>query len=121
MKIVYALSGGLIAELDDPKSDVYDAKVAASEALNLHPALLRVHVTECSVVVLSGKVICDHCSGRVACTCGTQDARVCECKTLDREQPKGVRELLCETCEERERREEEFELWLEYQKDAAMR
>jgi hypothetical protein len=52
MKIFYNISREEIVELDDPLGDARDAKAVAAEALGVHPALLRVAVTQCSVVVL---------------------------------------------------------------------
>jgi len=105
MKIVYAIGGEEIAELDDPLGDASDAKAAASEALGVHPALLRVAVTQCSVVVLAGRILCRRCAARVACSCRAEKDEACRCA------PVCVSEgpVLCEPCEERDRRREEAE------------
>ena len=107
MKIVYAFSGEEIAELDDPLSDARDAKAAASEALGVHPGLLHVTLTQCSVVVVSGKLLCRRCAARVACSCRTEEEVVCRCEALHGDVAEGP--VLCEACEERDRQLEEAE------------
>ena len=107
MKIVHAISGEEIAELDDPRSDVRDAKAAASEALGVHPGLLHVRVTEYSVVALSGKLLCRHCAARVACSCRAQEDDACHCEAVQADVAEGP--VLCGACEERDRQIEEAE------------
>jgi hypothetical protein len=120
MKIVYAFSGDEIAELEDPFYAAHAAKSAASDALGVHPGLLRVTVTQCSVVVLSGKILCRQCEARVACSCRAEDD-ACRCEVVQADVAEGP--VLCVACEELDRqiaevgeawqqmREEEFTRW----------
>ena len=106
MKIINAVSGEEIIELDNPLGNARDAKTAASEALGVHPALLRVEVTRCSVVVLSGKILCGRCAEHVACSCrGEDDA--CRCEVVQSDVAEGP--VLCDVCEEQDRQIEDAE------------
>jgi len=112
MKIVHAISGEEIAELDDALDQ--DAKTAASEALGVHPALLRVKVQQCSVMVLSGKILCRRCAARVACSCKAEED-ACRCEAVQSDVAKGP--VLCDACEERDRQMEDVEEWLQHLRD----
>jgi hypothetical protein len=112
MKIVHAISGEEIAELDDALDQ--DAKTAASEALGVHPALLHVKVQQCSVMVLSGKILCRRCAARVACSCKAEED-ACRCEAVQSDVAKGP--VLCDACEERDRQMEDVEEWLQHLRD----
>jgi len=114
MKIVYAISGEEIAELDDPLGNAHAAKTAASDALGVHPALLRVEVTQCSVLVLSGKILCRRCAARVACSCRAEED-ACRCEAVQSDVAEGP--VLCDACEERDRQIEEAESEWQHRKD----
>lgn len=108
MRIIYAISGEEIAEVEDPLGNARDAKVAASEALGVHPALLRVRVTQCSVLVISGKILCRRyrCAARVTCSCrAPEDVCRCEVVQSDVTDPPP----LCDACEKRDRQAEDAE------------
>jgi len=85
MKVLHALSGELIAEVEngEGRSAEVSAAIAASEALGIPKELLRVIVTECTVVVLSGKVVCSTCDKRIGCSCKAEDDAACQCETLE--------------------------------------
>ena len=106
MRIVYAISGEEIAELDDPLGSAHDAKTAASDALGVHPALLHVEVQQCSVLVLSGKILCRRCAARVACSCRAEED-ACRCEAVQSDVVEGP--VLCDACEEWDRQIEEAE------------
>jgi len=106
MRIIYAMSGEEIAEVEDPLGNARDAKRAASEALGVHPALLHVKVTQCSVLVLSGKILCRGCAARVACSCRARED-VCRCEVVQSDAAEGP--VLCDACEERNRQIEDAE------------
>ena len=96
MRIIYAISGEEIAEVEDPLDNARDAKVAASEALGVHPALLRVRVTQCSVLVISGKILCRRyrCAARVTCSCRAPED-VCRCEVVQSDVTEAPPALQC--------------------------
>ena len=98
MKIVSALSGEEIADTSDRFGD---AKKAVSETLGLHPRFLRVVAMQCSILVLSGKLLCERCSERVACSCRAVEDRLCVCEVLEGEDDAGI-DALCKACREAE-------------------
>ena len=114
MKIVFAMSGQEIADLDDPRGDARDAKKAASETLGVHPALLHVEVQRCSVLVLSGKILCTQCETRVACSCRAEED-ACRCEAVQSDVAEDP--VLCDACEERDRQIEEAESEYQRQKE----
>lgn len=70
MRIINAVTGELV--VDAPEAyGAGDAARAAAEALDVHVGLMKPVITECAVVVLSGKLLCKQCSVSVACSCGS--------------------------------------------------
>jgi hypothetical protein len=88
MRIVSALSGELLAEGPD-------AAQAAADALQLPRELLRITITECSVVVLAGKALCRRCRAWAMCTCGARAEGQCRCEAVVES------EVFCGACQDR--------------------
>ena len=83
MRVINALTGELILECSS----------AAALALEKPLEFVRAIVTECSIVVLSGKVLCDDCGATVACSCEKPCAE-CTCSVLKSEAGRK----LCHDC-----------------------
>lgn len=111
MRVVSALSGDLLLSLPDGE-DERDAQRAVAELLGIRSAFVLATVTECTVVVLSGKLLCCSCGAKAFCSCNAEAA--CDCKVL--EHPEG-RRYLCAECDARESAEAAGEDWLQRQKD----
>ena len=79
MRIVNAVTGELVVDAPDA-CGAGDAAEAAADALGVHVGLVKPIITECAVVVLSGKVLCNQCSVSVICSCG---AASCDCEVLE--------------------------------------
>ena len=111
VRIVSALSGDLLLTLPDGE-DARDAERGVAEALGIRRELVRATVTECSVVVLSGQILCRHCGEKAFCSCKAPAA--CDCEVL--EDPPCAYSL-CEECDARDRVENAVEDERQRQKD----
>ena len=114
MRVLHGLSGEPLLELE-PGSDPQEALAAAAEALGVSPDLVRVTVTECAVVVLSGKVLCGVCKTRTACSCRAPDDTNCDCEEL----PESGSSF-CDRCRDYLEQEERGQDDYERLKDAAL-
>jgi hypothetical protein len=82
MRVTYATTGSLLVQLPD-ESTLEHATDAAATALGVRLGFVRLNITECSVVVLQGKLLCHFCDKWLACTCGALDEAQCRCEALE--------------------------------------
>jgi len=113
MRIIRAFTGETLVE-DEEVDSVEAAIQVASEHLGVSKDLLQVIIVECSVVVLSGKVLCNQCQKKTTCSCGAPAETECQCATLD-----SVTSSLCRSCEDHYAEQSKWEDEYQMRKDVA--
>ena len=111
MRVVSAVSGELLLSLPEGNND-RDAEHGVAKLLGISSAFVLATVTECSVVVLSGKVHCNSCGGKAFCSCNDEEA--CECEVLEELERMGY---LCDECNARESAEYAADEWRKREKE----